>query len=354
MFNYLFVLCCIFSTWVLVAQQKDTLKNIEFTGYAEVYAGYDFSTPKSKERPAFIYNHKRNRELNLNLMLLKASYSDKRIRASLAFMMGDYVTYNLSGEPNWAKFINECSLGFKLSKKHKLWADTGIFPSHIGFESAISKDCWTLTRSILAENSPYYESGIKLNYSGKKDKWNTTFLILNGWQRISFPTTNFLPALGLQVSYKSSQKFSLNYSNFIGKVIRFQTETMRTYHNIYMQYEPTKKNGIIAGFDLGTEKNTLNHAGLWFSPVIIFRHTFSNKWKLALRSEYYNDKQQLIITTNTPNGFKVFGSSMNWDFQLNKHIIFRVEGKWFHSTDLLFNSSKNQRVMLTGNMTLSF
>ncbi len=27
--------------------------------------------------------------------------------------------------------------------------DAGIFGSHIGFESAISKDCWTLTRSIL-------------------------------------------------------------------------------------------------------------------------------------------------------------------------------------------------------------
>ncbi|MBK8628485.1 MAG: outer membrane beta-barrel protein [Saprospiraceae bacterium] len=27
--------------------------------------------------------------------------------------------------------------------------DAGIFPSHIGFESAISADNWTLTRSLL-------------------------------------------------------------------------------------------------------------------------------------------------------------------------------------------------------------
>ncbi len=354
MLNYLFVLFCIFSSWALVAQQKDTLKNIEFTGYGEVYAGCDFSTPEYKERPSFIYNHKRTRELNLNLMLLKASYSDKRFRANLAFMMGDYVTYNLSSEPNWAKFLNECSMGWKLSKKQKVWLDVGVFPSHIGFESAISKDCWTLTRSILAENSPYYESGMKLNYTGKKEKWSTTFLLLNGWQRISFPSNKFLPASGLQITYKPTDKLSLNYSNFIGKVSRFKTETLRTYHNAYMQYEPTKKNGIIAGFDLGTGKDKLNHPRLWFSPVIIFRHSFSNRLKLALRSEYYNDKQQLIITTNTPSGFKVFGCSMNWDFQLNKYITFRAEGKWYRSTDLVFNSIKNQTVMLTGNMTLSF
>ncbi len=41
-------------------------------------------------------------------------------------------------------------------------------PSHIGFESAVGSDCWNLTRSILAENSPYFESGIKLNYTNKK------------------------------------------------------------------------------------------------------------------------------------------------------------------------------------------
>jgi hypothetical protein len=58
----------------------------------------------------------------------------------------------------------------KLSKKQNLWLDAGIMPSHIGFESAVSADCWTLTRSLLAENSPYYETGIKLGYVSKDEK----------------------------------------------------------------------------------------------------------------------------------------------------------------------------------------
>ena len=80
-------------------------------------------------------------------------------------MTGNYARYNLSGEPDWAKYIYEANVGFRLSKKQNIWIDAGIMPSHIGFESAISADCWTLTRNILAENSPYYESGVKLGYT---------------------------------------------------------------------------------------------------------------------------------------------------------------------------------------------
>ena len=68
----------------------------------------------------------------------------------------------------------------------------GIFTSHIGFESAVSKDCWTLTRSILADNSPYYESGARLTYTSNNNKWLISALALNGWQRIQRPAGNSL------------------------------------------------------------------------------------------------------------------------------------------------------------------
>ncbi|WP_133272779.1 outer membrane beta-barrel protein [Hymenobacter radiodurans] len=42
--------------------------------------------------------------------------------------------------------------------------DTGIFTSHLGFELALSKDNWTLSRSLMAKNSPYYEAGVRITY----------------------------------------------------------------------------------------------------------------------------------------------------------------------------------------------
>jgi hypothetical protein len=49
-------------------------------------------------------------------------------------------------------------------RKKTLWLDAGIFGSHMGFESALSIDNPTLTKSFVAENSPYYWSGAKLTY----------------------------------------------------------------------------------------------------------------------------------------------------------------------------------------------
>lgn len=78
--------------------------------------------------------------------------------------------------------IYESNIGISLNKKNNLWLDAGIFGSHIGFESAISKDCWTLTRSLFAENSPYYLSGTKLTYN-PNEHWEFAVIICNGWQR---------------------------------------------------------------------------------------------------------------------------------------------------------------------------
>jgi len=132
-------------------------------------------------------------------------------------MTGNYAMYNLSAEPNWAKPIFEANVGVKLLKDKDLWIDAGVMPSHIGFESAIGSDCWNLTRSILAENSPYFESGIKFNYTNKKQDVYVALHILNGWQKIAITDDNQKPSIGIQLNYKPSSSLTLNYSNFLGK-----------------------------------------------------------------------------------------------------------------------------------------
>lgn len=90
------------------------------------------------------------------------------------------------------KHVYEAYAGFRPFAK--AWLDLGIFGSHIGFESAISKDNRTLTRSIMADNSPYYESGARLTYE-VDPKLTLTGLVLNGWQNIR--ETNQSKALGI-------------------------------------------------------------------------------------------------------------------------------------------------------------
>ena len=64
--------------------------------------------------------------------------------------------------PDLARNIQEAYVGYRVTDK--LWIDEGIYFSHIGFESWISRDNWTYTRSLDAEFTPYYQSGVKATY----------------------------------------------------------------------------------------------------------------------------------------------------------------------------------------------
>lgn len=321
------------------------------SGYGELYYSYDFSNPQNHEKENFLYNHKRHNEVNVNLLYVKASYLENNYRANLGFMAGNYAQYNLATEPDWAQFIYEANIGWKVSKKQNIWLDAGIMPSHIGFESAVSADCWTLTRSLLAENSPYYESGIRASYTSENERLYIAALYLNGWQRISRPDYIQQPSFGTQLNYKPSTSFTFNYSTFFGTNSPDSINAFRQYHNLYLQYEPTNKFGIIAGLDIGSDKYDFTKYGIWYSPVVIIRKGISDKTWVAVRGEYYSDPKQIIISTGTVNGFQTLGLSANLDYHLNDKLTFRIEGKRFHSKDEIFSNDRNN-YSLTTNITI--
>lgn len=350
----LLLLLFLFKTFLLKAQ-GDSVQKWSFSGYGEFYYSYDFAEPSNHEKGNFIFNHKRHNEISTNLIIVKAQYRDEKVRSNLALMTGNYAQYNLSKEPVWAQFVHEANFGFRLSKNNRLWLDAGILPSHIGFESTVSADCWTVTRSILAENSPYYESGLRLSYLNKRENLSLGFLVLNGWQKIQKPNSIQTPSMGMQFNFKASKMLTLNYSNFLGTDKPDSLNAWRTYHNFYVQYDGRKKLGLIAGFDIGTDKYDFRNYGFWFSPVLILRYSLSKKSALAARGEYYQDKHQIIIPTNTANGFQVSGVSVNYDFRLNRNIQWRVEGKRYYSKDKIFSAqSEHKNYSLTTNLTIRF
>lgn len=333
------------------SSKNDSLNKLNFMAYGELYYSYDFSNPQNHEKSSFLYNHKRHNELNTNLILLKSTYSDKNYRANLGLMAGNYAQYTLNAEPTWAQFIYEANFGVKLSKKQNLWLDAGIMPSHIGFENAISADCWTLTRSLLAENSPYYETGIKVAYVSKNEKLYISALYLNGWQKISRPDNFQKPSFGTQVNYKMSEKLFFNYSTFLGTDKPDSIKAIRKFHNFYLQYEPTNRFGLIIGFDIGTDKFNATTYGTWYSPVLIVKQSINDKTRIAFRGEYYSDPKQIIVLTGTANGFQTFGFSSNFDYDLNDKMKFRIEGKVYHSKDKIF-LNENNNYSFTTNMTI--
>lgn len=341
------------------AQTGSTKSPLTFSGYLEAYYSYDFGNPSDHNRPGFAYSFNRHNEVNLNLGFVKAAYQTDNIRANLALAAGTYINANLAAEPGVLKNIYEANAGVRISKTKDLWIDAGIFASHIGYESAAGKDCWTLTRSIPAENSPYYESGAKISYTTGNGKWFLSVLVLNGWQRIQRVAGNNTPAFGHQLTYKPNAKITLNSSSFIGSDKPDSTRQMRYFHNLYGQFQLHEKFALIAGFDMGAEQKAKGNSdyNTWYSPVIIAKYLPANRISIAARGEYYSDINGVIIATGTPNGFQTWGYSINFDYLILKNVLWRIEGRGFSSKDNIFlkdGDPTNSNIFLTTSLTVSF
>jgi len=266
---------------------------------------------------------------------------------------------NYSAEQGVLKNIYEANIGLKLSKGENLWLDGGIFASHIGFESAVSKDCWGLTRSILADNSPYYESGIKLTYVTENHYWLFSGLILNGWQHIQRPDGNNTPAFGTQLIFSPNQKIVLNYSTFIGNDKPDETKQMRYFHNLYGIFYLSSRWHITAGFDYGMEqKFKMSKAyNQWQGLAMAIKMIINDKYSITGRGEYYHDKNGVLINTGTENGFKVAGFSLNFDYRIRDNAILRAEARSIISKDKIFiknGKTINKNNLITSSFALSF
>lgn len=340
--------------------QNDSITNpLTISGYLETYYTYDSSNPDNHSRPGFVYSHNRHNEVNLNLGFVKAAYSKDKVRANLALMAGTYANANLAAEPGVLKNLFEANVGVKISNKKNIWVDAGLFASHIGFESAIGKDCWNLTRSILADNSPYYESGVKISYTSDDERWYASGLFLNGWQHIQRPEGNNTPSFGHQIVFKPNSKISLNSSSFIGSDTPDSTRMMRYFHNFYAQWLFTDKVGMIVGFDIGTQQKAKNsdQYSAWYSPVVIVKYMPTQKTSVAARAEYYADKHGVIIATGTPNGFQTMGFSINFDYLIASNMMWRIEARTFSSRDKIFilnDELSTQNYFLTTAFAISF
>ncbi|MBC7902930.1 MAG: porin [Gemmatimonadaceae bacterium] len=354
---------CLLTSGILQAQ--DSLNNstavapaVTFSGYLEAYYSYDFNKPPTNDKAGFLYSHNRHNEINLNLGFVKGSYSTERVRANLALAAGTYMNANYAAETGVLKNVFEANAGLKLSAKSNLWLDAGIFSSHIGFESAISKDCWTLSRSLIAENTPYYESGAKLTYISNNNKWLLSALVLNGWQRIRRVEGNTLMSYGTQVQYKPSAKATLNYSTFIGTDKPDSARRMRYYHNLYGVFTMGKL-GITAGLDIGMEQKSKGSSEMntLYAPVMILRYSANDKWAIAARGEYYDDEDGIIIATGTPEGFKTSGISLNVDYMPVPAAVIRIEGRILKSKDEIFTrntESRDVNSFVTASIAVSF
>ena len=313
----------------------------EFFGYVGVYYGYDFNNPAGLARPGFIYSENLHNQFAVNLALLGARYTSKQFRGTFAIQTGTYPEANYAAEPGVFKNIYEAWGGVKVAKN--LWLDAGIFLSHIGLEGPNSRDNLTLTRSIMADNSPYYEAGAKLTYDPGK-KWLVSFLAINGWQVIRDRNQN--EAVGTQVQFRPNSKWLLNSSTYVGEGRNAPDSVgrqIRYFHNFFVTYDPSPKWKIAAAFDTGwEEKYQQSGYNDWQGASLIVRRRTTTRTGIVGRVEYYRDPAGVLAPTRA-GGLNTVGYSLGFDYLPVPRVILRAEAKQFVDKNDVYLENKTYK-----------
>jgi hypothetical protein len=298
---------------------------LKLSGFGDMYFGKHWSNQNKKE--SFLYNHKVNNKLRTNLLLLKGELNTKRFHATLGLMTGDYSQYNLAAEPTWAKPLNEAFIGVKLSKSKNLWWDAGVYSSFIGIESAISSDCPTLTRSMVAENSPYYLSGTRVVFTSDNKKHEAGMHVLNGWQRIGWDPAISKPSIGAHYKYNFNANLSLMYGAFYGSVYPDSLSINRLYQHINLLWK--QGNWETWGtFDLGLESGSS-----WFAAQVMNRYTFNSHWSLSQRVELFYDPNNRCARVGANQETIIGGFTLCPTYQVSERIALRLDTKLLQATE---------------------
>lgn len=346
------------ATSSMAAQAADST-SVRFGGFVDGYYAFDFNRPQARDR-AFTTQPARHNEFNVNLAFVEAVLSGPRVRGRFAAQFGTSVQANYIGEPrvgaysgpDVARFIQEAVVGVRLSEH--LWIDGGIYLSHIGSESWVSRDNPTYTRSIIADWSPYYQSGVKLTWQASPSVV-AQLNVVNGWQNIS--ETNGDKSVGARVDWTVNPKATLSVYNLIGNEAPDGVGSrLRIFQGASLELVPTERVTLVGTVDFGTEDRGEENS-TWYGTVLIARVQASERVALVARLERYDDMDQVIVATGTGDPFRVTGGSFGLDVAPAPRLLWRSELRGFMSGEPVFPNrdgiSKRNTALVTS-LALTF
>jgi hypothetical protein len=336
-FKYFFLSFFILINSFLFSQESGDSLRFSIRGFVDSYYGFDAGQPNQTldgKRLPFLYNHTRHNSFSVNLAFIQLNVDHERFRSRLGVQGGTYVTDNYAGEPAMLRHFSEANVGVRLAKKKNLWMDVGILPSHIGFESAISTENVNLSRSLVAELSPYYMAGARLVYKTKKN-WEFEALLCNGWQRIQRPNGVKYLSGGTRMTYETD-RYKFNWSTFVGTDSPGNSVRMRYFSNLYSTWKLGKRGEMTLNADLGTQQlyNWNQAFGTWMGFAAVGRVALGDKWKIGGRGELYYDPERVMAGGTTFYEFMATGASINADLQIHEGVYMRWEARWLNYSSL--------------------
>ncbi len=330
-------MCLFISASMLVfsaTAQNDTASTLSLNGYID--AGYGvYPIGAGADFQSFSTVFPRDNQLALNVAQLGAHYRSKNIRANVVLHYGDIMQATWD---NTFSAVQQANVGFNLGKGW--WLNAGFFTTHIGTESFLPKNNYTISTAAATYNEPFYQGGANLSWEGS-ERFYMELWVLNGYNL--FIDNNKAKSIGGLFSFAFSEKCALTYTNLFGyeQPATVGYQAFRSYHNLYLN-ETKGRFDFQLGGDFSQENysndaDSIKDAQL-FNALLTVRYNITPKFSTTIRGEYFNDAEGFISGTFPKNDGSTAG--LNWraltlGFEYNpvKNSYFRIEGRYAQTPD---------------------
>ncbi len=318
--------------------------NLSFDGFVDLYYAYDFNRPESKDRD-YTTQPARHDEFNANLVFLGLTHQKDNLEARLSLQAGTYVQTNYANEGGEGDFsyrhIQDAYIRYHINEKSHLIA--GIMPSHIGYETVLSIENYTYTRSLAADYTPYYQSGVGFIHQ-LSDTFGLEGYLLNGWQNIHKDDSN--TALATALRYHKG-KIRLNYTTFFGRYM----QASRQFHDFNLEYLYNEQLSFKFLYNMGIQKQETPNKAHFYTFNLQSRYQFAQDQWFSIRIEKFRDQNRAHLLSVTGDEFDVHGGSVGYDYLLTQGSLLRAEYRYLKASYDIFH---RQQDFANSNQTLSF
>lgn len=330
---------------LLAQAPADTAATLTVGGFVDGYYAWDIGRPATRDRSfaggaLFTTQPARHNEFNINLAYLELKVAGAAVRGRLALQTGTSVQSNYAGEPTTGtvagptlvRLIQEAVVGVKIGET--VWVDGGIFFSHMGMEGWVSRDNPTYSRSLVADYSPYYQSGVKVTWT-PSGALTAQLDVVNGWQNIS--ENNSGKGVGARFDWTPRAGATLSYYNFFSDEDGAQ---LRTFNGVGAK--------VVLGAwtfmgqaDAGSQAHQVGAPSDWYGLMALARRQVSRRAALVARVERFVDDDQVVLATgtvgSTPNpAFHGSGFSLGLDVASTPRALWRTEVRGFLNNHAVF------------------
>ncbi len=271
-------------------------------------------------------------QLVVNHVVVGVEWAKDAVRARIALQEGAFTRANYGGADSSWRMLHEASMHIRIGDSWTL--DAGVLPSTIGFESMLSWTNPTMSRSLIADHTPYYMLGVHGRWQ-VDSALRIGLVLMNGWQQIV--DANRQPAVGTTLLWRLARETDLAVNTFAGlEPLTDGTSSMRYHVNTTFTHRLGEATVIHGLFDVTNQQRQAGRSSLSFYAGLQAVQTLGNDVQACLRLEHADDSDRILYKFGTAQNVTVSSASMNIDVTLRENLRWRSEVRGFYDPQPTF------------------